>query len=684
MVEVVGHGGQLVWRVGAHASEEAGLLRAVRGQLPDVRYQPVPPIDRIPSFGWELRTSSPRRPLRVDVRDELAIELLGAVPAAKSKETVILQWLIGPWLIRPVVPPAKQSDQPRSVIWNLGEVALDAEATLALRTKQKEPLFGVVGRIGVGAGSVGRAHQLRQAVVGALQLLRQPGVGLELRLIPISWAARRLDIVQYPLIAWPCTLSATELASCLGWPIGNPALPGLVYGGGRLLPPALSSLLPLTKRPQLSVRVTGRSLYPGSDGFLVQSIDSARHHTLLTGPTGVGKSNAIGGLALADIAAGRATVVIDLKGDLVTELADRIPPAHFDDVVLLEPGSQAPVGVNVLRGSEPDLLVDTVVHVMHELYAAHWGPRTADVMTSALATLTAHGGMTLAELPVLLTNQSFRRQVLAKTRPDDLGTGPFWSWFESLSTAEQASIISPTLNKVRAFTGRKAVRHLIGQSQGFDLGSIFRERKSLLVNLSKGSLGSEGAQLLGSLLVASIWNLAQRRTALPPARRHPVLIYLDEFHELLRLPVDLADALATARGLSVGFVLAHQNLGQLPPTIRSAALANARSRIIFACGHDDAVPLAKLLGSGLTPTDLQSLGRFETYQALHVDGVTAAAASARTLPLPKSTGSLKKIRQLSSERYGQPREDIDASIRARRQAEPPTSAVGRRPAGGRS
>lgn len=341
VVEVVGHGGQLVWRVGAHASEEAGLLRAVRGQLPDVRYQPVPPIDRIPSFGWELRTSSPRRPLRVDVRDELAIELLGAVPAAKSKETVILQWLIGPWLIRPVVPPAKQSDQPRSVIWNLGEVALDAEATLALRTKQKEPLFGIVGRIGVEAGSVGRAHQLRQAVVGALQLLRQPGVGLELRQIPISWAARRLDVSQYPLIAWPCTMSATELASCLGWPIGNPALPGLVYSGGRLLPPAPASLLPLNKRPQLSVRVTGRSLYPGSDGFLVQSIDSARHHTLLTGPTGVGKSNELGGLAHADIAAGRATVVIDLKGDLVTELADRIPPGRLDDVVLLEPGSQA-------------------------------------------------------------------------------------------------------------------------------------------------------------------------------------------------------------------------------------------------------------------------------------------------------------------------------------------------------
>jgi hypothetical protein len=242
-------------------------------------------------------------------------------------------------------------------------------------------------------------------------------------------------------------------------------------------------------------------------------------------------------------------------------------------------------------------------------------------MVNGLQTLVRHGRLTLVELPVLLTNPQFRRQVLAKVGHDDLGVGPFWHYFESLSDGERATIIGPSLNKLRAFTNREITRRVIGQAQGFDLRTVFTERKVLLVNLSKGRLGSESGQLLGSLIVGSLWATIQQRAQLRAERRHPVFVYLDEFQELLRLPTDFADALAQARGLGVGLIMAHQNLDQLSPSMQSAVMANARTKLVFACGHDDARQLAKVLGSGLTPDDVQGLGVYETYQA-HCVGVS--------------------------------------------------------------
>ncbi len=60
-----------------------------------------------------------------------------------------------------------------------------------------------------------------------------------------------------------------------------------------------------------------------------------------------------------------------------------------------------------------------------------------------------------------------------------------------------------------------------------------------------------------------------------------VPLYLDEFQDFLRLPVDPEDMLAKARGFGLGVTLAHQHLNQLPTRMRQAVLANARPKVIF-------------------------------------------------------------------------------------------------------
>jgi hypothetical protein len=182
-----------------------------------------------------------------------------------------------------------------------------------------------------------------------------------------------------------------------------------------------------------------------------------------------------------------------------------------------------------------------------------------------------------------------------------------------------------------------------------------------LVPLRKGILGPEAASLLGSLVVAQLWQVTQERTAIPTERRHPVLVYIDEVQDYLHLPTDLGDALAQARGLGVGFTLAHQFLGQLPTSMRGAVISNARSKVCFQLAQEDAVQMVKGHPE-LTPDDFTALGQYQVYASLFARGAVTSYASGVTLPPSKPTSEPKRIKRLSRERYGRPLDEIEAGF----------------------
>jgi len=185
----------------------------------------------------------------------------------------------------------------------------------------------------------------------------------------------------------------------------------------------------------------------------------------------------------------------------------------------------------------------------------------------------------------------------------------FWANFERYSAAQRLQIIGPSLNKLRSFSTRTPLRLMLGQSSGLDMADVLNKRKILLVPLSKGTIGSETAALLGSLVVSSLTNAIFARAAVPAAQRHPAFIYLDEFQDVLRLPLDLADALAQARGLGAGFILANQYLRQLPEPMKAAAHRNRQVNILFQLDLDDAKVFERRF-TPLTASDLQHLPAF--------------------------------------------------------------------------
>jgi hypothetical protein len=269
--------------------------------------------------------------------------------------------------------------------------------------------------------------------------------------------------------------------------------------------------------------------------------------------------------------------------------------------------------------------------------------------------------MTLCALPVLLNDASFRRRVVGRIN-DPIALGPFWAQYEAWSDAERAAATAPVQNKIRPMLINPRLRSVLGQvNPKFEVNDVFTKRRILLVNLAKGVVGPEASALLGSLIVAELWQAALGRTSIPPSKRHPVFMVFDEFQDFLNLPTDLADALGQARGLGVGLTLAHQHLHQLEPSMRSAVLANARSRLCFQLPLEDAKVIAP---SGSLPSaeEFTGLGAYECYVRLVADDSVQPWCSGRTLPPPPILRSPSEVLERSRRRYGTPRAEVEANI----------------------
>ncbi|MGW7515344.1 type IV secretory system conjugative DNA transfer family protein [Streptomyces sp. NPDC054796] len=315
-------------------------------------------------------------------------------------------------------------------------------------------------------------------------------------------------------------------------------------------------------------------------------------------------------MILSDAEAGRGLVVVDPKGDLVTDVLMRLPEELGEKVALFDADSKSPPPIlNPLEGADAARTVDNLVSVFSRVYASSWRPRTDDILRAGLLTLRALPGTpVLTDLPKLLSVPAFRQRAVDQVH-DDVFRG-FWSWYDELSGPARSQVTAPLMNKLRGFLLRPFVRAALADGAStVDMDRVL-DGGICLVRIAKDALGTETARLMGSLVVARTWQATTRRASTVQSRRRDAGLYLDEAHNFLTLPYPLEDMLAEARSYRLSMTLAHQYLRQLPKNLEEGISTNARTKIFFNSSPEDARHLARHTQPRLTEHDLSHLDTF--------------------------------------------------------------------------
>jgi hypothetical protein len=179
-----------------------------------------------------------------------------------------------------------------------------------------------------------------------------------------------------------------------------------------------------------------------------------------------------------------------------------------------------PVGFNPAAKIAPErraLSASGIVSAFKHIWSDSWGPRLEHFLFHGVAALVSREHATLIDLARLYTDDRFRDRIL--THVIDPETLRFWQEeFPSYSKSLRSDAIAPVLNKVGQIAASPNLRLILGQvAPKFDLGFSMNNRRILIANLAKGTIGEQAANLLGSLLISHLQLIAMGAPRCRPA-----------------------------------------------------------------------------------------------------------------------------------------------------------------------
>lgn len=358
-----------------------------------------------------------------------------------------------------------------------------------------------------------------------------------------------------------------------------------------------------------------------------------RSHIAIIGKTGTGKSALLQNIVCQDILAGRGGALLDPHGDLVRAVFNCLPEPYRQNLVIFDAGDPSlRFRFNPFADIAPDrraLAAAGLVEVFKKIWSDDWGPRLEHLLRNVVFTLLERPDSSLADIPRLIGERSFRSEVVADIK--DQVVKKFWTnEFDKYSPGFRSVVVAPLQNKIGALLTDPTLRRILTEpGEWLDLRRIMDEGKFVLVNLDKGRIGEGSAAILGSFLVSHMAHAAVARSDTPESARRDFAIVLDEFQTFTTLSV--ATMMAELRKYRVGMVLANQHLSQLDPAIRDAVYGNAGTIVSFRVGATDGAFLAREFAPTFAGEDFISLPLYHIYVRLLIDGEPSHPFSATTL-----------------------------------------------------
>ena len=349
-------------------------------------------------------------------------------------------------------------------------------------------------------------------------------------------------------------------------------------------------------------------------------------HTYIVGKTGTGKSTMMKTMFMQDVEAGRGACLLDPHGDLVSDVYSAIPERRKQDVIYFNvPDIGLTLRYNPFKRvsiEKRSLVASSILDVFKKLWSDAWGVKLEHILRYSILTLLDLPSATLADIPKILLDRTFRRECLAQIENPSVKL--FWD--REFPHYNRFDLL-PVLNKFGGMLAHGVIRRvLIENKDEVYLRKAMDEWKIILVNLSKGHVGEDVAHLLGALFISSINSAAFSRVDTDEDLRIPFMVYMDEFHNFTTQ--SLIGMFSELRKFKVGLILANQYLYQMEDDVRRAILGNAGTLISFRVGTEDAQILAREMLPIFTLEGFINLPNYSIFLKLMIDGVPSKPFSA--------------------------------------------------------
>jgi len=284
-------------------------------------------------------------------------------------------------------------------------------------------------------------------------------------------------------------------------------------------------------------------------------------------------------------------------------------------------------------------------------------------------------GATLIDIPRLFIDDDYQKYKVAKVK--NVMVRAFWeNEMANTGEREKQEMIPYFTSKFGPFITNTTMRNIIGQTKSaFNFREAMDNQKVVLINLSKGKIGSINAQLLGLIAVARINMAAMGRHDIPKEERKDFYFYVDEFQNFAT--DTFAGILSEARKYRLNLTMAHQYIAQLSEgssggggsdtKIRDAVFGNVGSMMSFKVGADDAEYLEKEYAPTLSQQDILSIANYKAYIKLNINNTTSRPFSMETIydPSMKKAPVAEVIKKFSRMRFGRKKSFVDKEIEAR-------------------
>jgi hypothetical protein len=354
-----------------------------------------------------------------------------------------------------------------------------------------------------------------------------------------------------------------------------------------------------------------------------------RHSIFVFGQTGTGKSTLLRSMALQDAKNNQGFCLIDPHGDLAQSVHEELQSDHiYWDFA--DPNN--PYGYNPIPRVDKSLrplLASGFIDTLRHQWADAWGPRMESLLRWGLLALLDQPSASILDLMPLYTDKEFRKQILANI--EDAECRRFWHVeYPALAYKNAFDGVAPIANKLGALISDPVTRKALSTPiTPLRFRQIIDDGTVLIVNLAKGRLGSELANIMGGLILTGLRNAAFSRQNVPEHARKPYAVSVDEFHHFTSETV--AESLSELRKYGLSLTLAGQFLSQASKATQEAILGNIGSTITFRLGIKDTPQMTRYLQFP-SEADLLNLPNHFAYCRVMIDGVQSQAFSMQTVP----------------------------------------------------